>query len=192
MTRPARSASAPLSSMILPLAWGIALATALAAASAIGLALALDGAHAAAAVHVPAHEHAHHHAHDNPQQPGSESGSQPAVWDQPATTQALRTGMTRLRQTLQGQSAQALDTPAALDLQRNIEADIAALIAACDLPAEADAVLHGVLAELTQGAAALNDSTTRDAGLQQLNDGLHAYSELFAGPHWSQAPAAMD
>lgn len=182
MNRPPRASRVALRSAILPLAWGVALATALAGASAIGLTLALEGAHAAEAGHEQAHAHGHQ------QQPAT----QPANAAQPATTQALRTGMTRLRQTLQAQPRQALDTAAALRLQSAVEADIAALIEECELPAKADAVLHGVLAELLQGAAALHDPASRAAGLQRLDDGLQSYSALFAAPHWSPAQAAID
>lgn len=178
---PARAA---LATVILPLAWGLVLASALAGASAIALTLALDGAQATE-MHQSDHTGAHPHA-------GGQHPAQTPASAQPGTTAALRTAMTRLRQTLQTHRLGALDTPAALRLQRALESDIAALIAECDLPAEADAVLHGVLVELNRGTAALAGPASRDAGLKQLDGGLHAYAELFAAPHWSQAAIATD
>ncbi|TVO58515.1 hypothetical protein [Denitromonas halophila] len=72
-----------------------------------------------------------------------------------------------------------------------VEQEVAGIVAHCKLPPDADAVLHGVIAELSQAADALRAApaeTDQRAGVIRLVTALDAYGRHFDHPGW--APVA--
>lgn len=166
-----------MKAVIQPLAWGIAMASMLALASGVALDMVVGSTQAAAL-------HQDHGTHAAP----------PAVAGQPwATDAALREGMTRLRAAvntaLPNDQQDPVGEQRALALQKNVEDNVSYLIANCELSEQADAALHGLLADLLKGAKALSKPAERAAGAQQIVTALQHYQTLFAPPHWSNEPA---
>ncbi|GEM_PF-236892 len=153
-----------MKAVIQPLAWGLAMASMLALASGVALDVVVDTAQATVT-------HDGHGAHAAPPAGGEQQ------W---ATDAALREGMTRLRQAaeaaLPDDPAQPISERQALALQKEVEDSVSYLIANCELSAQADAALHGLLADLLGGAKALavppseptasNGSTSRLSAIQ--------------------------
>lgn len=158
--------------VIQPLAWGIAMASVLAMASSFALNFVVGTAHAAN------DGHAHH----------AEQAAAPAANGQWATDEALREGMTRLRnavdKALPQDSAKPLSAKAAIQLQKDVDAAVSHMIANCKLPGEADAALHRLLIDLLKGAEALSDEAERENGVERIVATLKQYPEVFAAPHW--------
>lgn len=158
-----------------PLIWGLALALMLALASSFALSLAIGTAWAG-----ESHRH-HDHA---PATVGA-----PAPAEKWATDQPLRSGMARIRQAaLQALPAgrpQPISDDQASVLSRDIQAATAYMIDNCTLAPQADAALHGVLAELLQGAEALPRAAEREQAGARILAALARYPELFDDPHWN-------
>ncbi|WP_019340388.1 hypothetical protein [Stutzerimonas stutzeri] len=163
-----------MKAIIQPLAWGLAMASMLALASGVALDVVVDTAQATVL-------HDGHGAHAAPPVGGEQQ------W---ATDAALREGMSRLRQAvnaaLPADPAQSISERQALALQANIEDGVSYLIANCELDAQADAALHGLLADLLGGANALAEPAQRGEGAQQIRTALQRYPTLFAPPHWNE------
>ncbi|WP_313224257.1 hypothetical protein [Stutzerimonas nitrititolerans] len=58
------------------------------------------------------------------------------------------------------------------------------MVDSCELPAEADAALHLLLAELIEGTNALSQAERREAGLEHIVTALQHYAETFDEPLW--------
>jgi len=163
-----------MKAVIQPLAWGLAMASMLALASGLALDLVVDTAQATVT----------HEGH------GAHAASPVGGEQQWATDAALREGMTRLRQAanaaLPDDPAQTINERQALTLQKAVEDGVSYLIAHCELDAQADAALHGLLTDLLGGAEALAEPTKRAAGAQRIRVALQRYPSLFAPPHWSE------
>lgn len=162
-----------MKAVIQPMAWGLAMASMLALASGVALDVVVGSTQAAVM-------HDDHATHAAP----------PTVDDQQwPTDAALRTGMTRLREAVDRampvDPAETLDERQALRLKKEVEDSVSYLIANCELSEQADAALHGLLADLLNGAKALVNPTERAAGTRQIVDALQHYPALFAPPHWS-------
>lgn len=169
-----------MKAVIQPLAWGVAMASMLALASGVALDLVVDSAQAAVS---------HHHDHDG------HSAAVPSSNDQQwPTDAALRKGMTQLRDAvdvaLPDGSAVPIDARAAKQLQTAVEDNVSFLIAHCELTEQADAALHGLLADLLKGAKALAENAEQEQGAQLILATLHRYPEMFAAPHWSESAKA--
>ena len=163
-----------MKAVIQPLAWGLAMASMLALASGVALDVVVDTAQATVT-------HDGHGAHAAPPAGGEQQ------W---ATDAALREGMTRLRlaaeDALPDDPAQPIGERQALALQKEVEDSVSYLIANCELSAQADAALHGLLADLLGGAEALAVPAERADGVQRIHVALERYPNLFAPPHWNE------
>lgn len=128
----------------------------------------------------PAHEHSHEHAQAAVGQLTLNHGQK---W---ATDAPLRAGMAAI------QSAFDADHPAihagtATDdqyeaLADRIEAEVNTIIAECKLPPEADANLHYVIADLSQGVSLMrggDPARTRHDGAALVHGALRAYDKYF-------------
>lgn len=156
-----------------PMAWGLAMATMVATASTFALSMVAGTAQAAVA-----HDHGQAHA----PLAGVASGER---W---ASDAALREGMTRIHEALERNlphdPQQPLGDDQATALRHDIEAAAGYLVANCQLPAAADAALHGLLAELLQGAATLPEAGRREQALARIASALEHYPQLFDEPLW--------
>jgi hypothetical protein len=164
-----------MKAVIQPLAWGLAMASMLALASGVALDLVVDPAQATI-----------QRDHD-----GHTAAVPVASGQRWATDAALREVMTRLRHALGavqlGDPARPLGASQAVQLQAAVEESVSFLIAHCELPEQADAALHELLADLLEGAKALAEPAERDQGAQRILATLHRYPEVFAAPHWREA-----
>lgn len=164
-----------MKAVIQPLAWGLALASILALASGVALDMVVSTAQAEPGHH----DHASHAA-----------AAPAATGEQWPTDAPLREGMTRLRHSVEtalaGNPAQPIGDAEAIQLQKDVETHISYLIENCQLPEQADAVLHVLLIDLLKGAEALSEPEDRQQGVQRILGSLHQYPELFAAPHWSE------
>ncbi|MFV0456397.1 MAG: DnrO protein [Pseudomonas sp.] len=164
-----------MKAIIQPLAWGIAVASILAVAT--GFALAVTSGT------VQATEHSHgHHAHGEQTSISAPDGQR---W---ATDASLREGMSRIQdavqQTLPDAPQAPLDAAEAARLQQATHDAIAYMVDHCDLPADADAALHLLLAELIEGANALSQTERQEAGLEHIVTALQRYAKTFDEPLW--------
>jgi hypothetical protein len=146
----------------------------------IAVVLALTGARPAGA---QGHEHGH----------GGHDGKATArltlndgkKWQTDAT---LRAGMTAIRDQLQA----ALDPIHAKTyspddykaLAGRIEKEVANIMAKCKLPADVDAQIHLVLAELFAGADLMKKDGNRMAGAVRILQGLDSYGKYFEHADW--------
>lgn len=168
-----------MKAVIQPLAWGVAMASMLALASGVALDLVVDSAQAATP---------HNHGHDG------HSAAAPSINDQQwPTDAALRKGMTQLREAVNvalPDGSASIDARAAKQLQTAVEDNVSFLIAHCELTEQADAALHGLLADLLKGAKALAETAEQEQGAQLVLATLHRYPDVFAAPHWSESATA--
>ena len=112
-----------------------------------------------------------------------------------ATDDALRRGMEAIRDAVQrapGPLHKATAKPEAYaELGRQIEVQVGRIVQECKLPAEADAQLHIVIAELVAGADAMKgakDAKSGRAGLVKVDGALKSYAKYFDHPNWTPAP----
>ncbi|WP_313222377.1 DnrO protein [Stutzerimonas nitrititolerans] len=164
-----------MKAVIQPLAWGIAMASILAVAT--GFALAVTSGT------VQAVEHSHgQHAHGEQVSISAPDGQR---W---ATDPSLREGMSRIQDAVQQALPSAPQAPLgaaeAAQLRDTSNDAIAYMVDNCELPAEADAALHLLLAELIEGANALSQAERREAGLEHIVTALQHYAETFDEPLW--------
>ncbi len=143
--------------------------------SALALLVAIGGARAAS-----------EHAHD-------EHGAGPKAaltldhgrkW---ATDEPLRRGMTRIRGHLERLHAGRPDAAAYERLAKDVNTEVAYILQNCRLPKQADEVLHVVLADVMQGAAALEgkqQGMSPDQGARRIAHALENYARYFDHPDW--------
>jgi hypothetical protein len=107
-----------------------------------------------------------------------------------ATDAALRKGMDRVRasfsEVLPAYKRGELSRETATDTARAIDDHVAFMVENCKLEAEADAVLHVLLAELLQGAAALREAPQSAEGLPRIHGALQDYPRYFDHPGWEE------
>jgi hypothetical protein len=107
-----------------------------------------------------------------------------------ATDTALREGMGRVRasfaEVLPAYKRGELSREAATDTARAIDDHVAFMVENCKLEAEADAVLHVLLSELLQGAAALRGTPQSVEGLPRIHGALQDYPRYFDHPGWEK------
>ncbi len=107
------------------------------------------------------------------------------------TDASLREGMANIRAAFDADHP-AIHTGKQTDAQylalaSRIEQQVESIVANCHLPADADANLHLVIADLLQGVALMRgeDSTrTRHDGAALVHGALRAYGQYFADPAW--------
>ena len=76
-------------------------------------------------------------------------------------------------------------------LAGRIEAQVNTIVANCRLPPEADANLHYLIADLSQGVGLMrgqDPARTRHEGAALVHGALRAYGEFFDDPAWSAEP----
>lgn len=119
--------------------------------------------------------HEHHHA------PAAMTLNQGAKWD---TDAPLRQGMSAIRASVE-KDGHAGKYAALADV---IEAQVAYMVEHCKLGPAADAVLHGVLAQLVEGVEVLKGQKAGVApaeGVAHVVAALDSYGELFDHPGWT-------
>lgn len=113
------------------------------------------------------------------------------------TTDApLRSGMAAVREAFEA------DHPAIHDgketaaqyqaLAARIEKEVQSIIANCKLPADADANLHYIVADLMQGVSLMRNGETADSrheGAALVHGALNAYPRFFDDPTWASMEA---
>ena len=140
-------------------------------------------------------QHQHEHEHD----PGATAVASIELdagrkW---ATDASLRAGMADIR------AAFDADHPAIHDgrqtdaqfeaLARRIESQVNSIVANCRLPPEADANLHYLIADLSQGVSRMrgqDPGRSRHDGAALVHGALLAYGKYFDDPGWSVEPPA--
>jgi hypothetical protein len=114
-----------------------------------------------------------------------------------ATDAPLRSGMAAIR------AAFDADHPAIHDGQQTdaqyealagrIESQVNSIVANCRLPPEADANLHYLIADLSQGVSLMRGqdaARSRHDGAARVHGALLAYGKYFDDPDWSTNPPA--
>lgn len=128
----------------------------------------------------PEHEHAHDHAQAAVGQLKLDDGKK---W---ATDAPLRSGMAAIQSAFDADHA-AINAGTATDVQYEalagrIEAQVNSIVANCKLPPDADANLHYVIADLSQGVGLMrggDPARTRHEGAELVHGALRAYAAFF-------------
>ena len=129
-------------------------------------------------------EHAAH-AHGHETHAAAESA--PAPEKRWAVDAPLQTGMAKIRAAVEGLAHHEmghLDDAQVKQLATTIEEQVQYLIANCKLDPQADAALHGIIAQLLAGAKALKDAPTEAAPVAKLRAALADYPKSFDDPTW--------
>lgn len=97
--------------------------------------------------------------------------------------------MTRIQNAVQralpnGHSASIDAAAAAAARLRDATSDVAYMVDHCELPADADAALHLLLAEMLKGTDALEHAELHEAGLEYIVSALQRYAIAFDEPLW--------
>lgn len=130
-------------------------------------------------------EQANHHGHDSPAGAAGLKLNAGAKWPIDAP---LRDGMQRIHSLVEASSADATLMPEQATATSNgVRQQVDYLIANCKLSAEADAVLHVLIAELLAGADALEKPESSAQGLDQIRQALAQYPLYFDHPGWPSA-----
>lgn len=110
-----------------------------------------------------------------------------------STDTALRSGMNGIREavvsTLHGAGEQPMTAQQATTLASTIQSQINYMIANCKLPPQADAVLHVLLGQLLEGAAALKQNPADAAAVHTIIEALKNYPVYFDHPDWKPVTA---
>lgn len=113
------------------------------------------------------------------------------------TDASLRAGMADIRAAFDADHPAihaSQQTDAQYDaLAGRIETQVNSIVANCRLPPEADANLHYLIADLSQGVGLMrgqDPARTRHDGAALVHGALRAYGEFFDDPAWSAAPPA--
>lgn len=129
-----------------------------------------------------AHDHGHASAAAKPLPAGKR-------W---TTDEALRQGMTEIRHALEPQLGAIHNnklTPEQYQaIAHKTEEQVAYIVANCKLPADADAALHGIIAEMGEGVEAMSGKSKakpRDGAVKLLN-ALNEYGRTFDHPGWKK------
>jgi hypothetical protein len=139
--------------------------------------------------HATAHNHASGHDHASHAAPvlTLNAGKR---W---ATAEPLRLGMQRIRDAvmpLLGASGQrTIGASQAKAMAESVQAQVNFLFQNCKLEPAADAALHGLIAEIVSGAAAVAADPGSKTGAAQLLGALRKYPEYFDHPNWQPIPA---
>jgi len=126
-----------------------------------------------------AHEHQTVHALDLKHNDGGK-------W---ATDGSLRKGMKSIRQSfrsrLPGIREKRLELEQYEALADEVDAQLNYMFNNCDLPPEADAELHKLLAFVSGAVSGLRSEKNRRDGMMSLHKALDAYPEYFDHPGWA-------
>lgn len=107
-----------------------------------------------------------------------------------ATDESLRKGMASIRQAFRSRlpdfREQSLEADQYKALAGRVEDQLAFMFNNCDLPPEADAELHKLLAFVTGTVSHLRSDGERRNGMMSLHNALNAYPEYFDHPGWGE------
>ncbi len=137
------------------------------------------------ACHERSTEH-HDHAHSDPDR--AAEGLRLNDGKKWQTDESLRSGMVAIRDAMQAavkpihEDRQSPEAYAAL--AANIEKQVGTIVSECKLPADADAQLHLVLAQISGGTQKLKQDGDRMAGAAIVIRGLESYAKYFDHPNW--------
>jgi len=108
-----------------------------------------------------------------------------------ASDASLREGMNKLKEAFEPAHGayrnDRFDSEQAADLADDVEEAVNFMFANCQLPADADAELHKLLAAALGAAQSLRDSDDLHEGLHRLHRVLQAYPDYFQHPDWSES-----
>lgn len=137
------------------------------------------------------HDHEHEHGSGAPAVANLELDAG-RKW---ATDASLRAGMADIRAAFDADHPAihaSQQTDAQYDaLAGRIEAQVSNIVANCRLPPAADANLHYLIADLSQGVGLMrgqDPARTRHEGAALVHGALRAYGEFFDDPSWSAEP----
>lgn len=105
-----------------------------------------------------------------------------------ATDAPLRQGMADIRAAvaaLQHYEHGHLGAQQAVTLATQVEGHVAYLVANCKLEPQADAALHGIIAQLMQGSSALKANPKDMAAIATMRQALQDYPRQFDDPGWN-------
>lgn len=132
-----------------------------------------------------AQDHAHHATAEHASTPASTATPTPAQgW---ATDAPLRKGMADIRGAVDALAHYAMGhmgQDQALAQATTINQSIGYMVTNCKLDPQADADLHGIIAKLAQGTAALKADPKDMAAITTLRSALEDYARLFDDPDW--------
>ncbi len=138
----------------------------------------------------PHAEQASHHGHDNPAGTAGLKLNAGTKWPIDAP---LREGMQRIHSLIEATTSDATLMPEQATATSNgVRQQVDYLMANCKLSAEADAVLHVLIAELLAGADALAKPESSAHGLDQIRQALAQYPRYFDHPGWPLANIEVD
>lgn len=126
-------------------------------------------------------------AQDHAQHATAVEASTPAPVQGWATDAPLRKGMADIRgavQALAHYEMGHMGQEQALAKANTINQSIGYMVVNCKLDLQADAALHGIIAKLAQGTAALKADPKDMAAIATLRSALEDYPRLFDDPDW--------
>ncbi|WP_376695619.1 hypothetical protein [Wenzhouxiangella sp. EGI_FJ10305] len=131
------------------------------------------------------HEHDHEAMHSSGELDPQRSDE--GKW---ASDASLRQGMNKLKEAFEPAHGayrnDRFDSEQATDLADDVEEAVNFMFANCQLPGDADAELHKLLAAALGAAESLRGSDAPHEGLHQLHRVLEAYPEFFDHPGWTR------
>ena len=143
---------------------------------------------AAVSAHGLAQDHGHGHGHDHAQDHAAASVSATAAPAQRWVADAnLSHGMAQVRASVEalGHAEHGHMGPGqVVVLARTMDGYIGDILATCKLDPNADAALHGVLAQLLRGTDALKQGESLPVALATMRQALEQYPRLFDDPQW--------
>ena len=141
---------------------------------------------AAVSAHGLAQDHGHGHGHDHAQDHAAASVSATAAPAQRWAADAnLSHGMAQVRASVEalGHAEHGHMGPGqVVVLARTMDGYIGDILATCKLDPNADAALHGVLAQLLRGTDALKQGESLPVALATMRQALEQYPRLFDHP----------
>lgn len=132
------------------------------------------------------------HAADDHAADGTADLAKPAPANGWTTDAPLREGMGRIRLSVDalGHYEQGhMGAEQAVEMAANVEKDVNFLIANCQLDADSDAALHGVIAKLLKGAHGLKANPTDLAAIAPMREAMAEYARDFDDPAFRIQPA---
>lgn len=150
------------------------------------LAFGLSATAAAQHDHGAAH-HDHGHAHgEKPPKPKLDVGNKKWATDAP-----LRKGMSEIKTLVEaaipGVHAGKMSDEQFAALGKKVDEQISSIFANCKLKPEADAVLHGVLAQIMEGSRIVQTGDgKRSSGVVKMIRALDEYGSLFQHDGWKK------
>ncbi len=101
------------------------------------------------------------------------------------TDESLRKGMLQIQQLMVNRDKEhSAHAHYANDIGAQVKKQVAYMIDHCQLPAEADAVLHILISELLEGAESISAASPDIKGFEKIEQALSQYPEYFDHQGW--------